>query len=115
LARKGEPLPLARIELKAQLAREYADLLPPLDAQQWRAIRGRQEAICKHAPHRAVEALPKLLALPKDRARCLTLLERLLADPRVSATRATPAQRAMLKRIRGVLAPAAAKKSGGRR
>jgi pimeloyl-ACP methyl ester carboxylesterase len=106
LARKGEPLPLARFELKGQLAREYADLLPPLPAQQWRAIRGRQEAICRQAPERAVETLPKLLASAQDRARCLSLLERLLADPRVSATRATPAQRAMLKRIRAVLAPA---------
>ena len=115
LARKGEPLPLARFELKGQLAREYADLLPSLDAQQWRAIRGRQEAICRHAPDRAVETLPKLLTSAKDRARCLSLLERLLADPRVSAARATPAQRAMLERIRGVLAPAAAKKTGKRR
>jgi hypothetical protein len=104
LARKGEPLPLARFELKGQLAREYAALLPPLAAQEWRAIRGRQEAICRHEPDRAVETLPKLLASAEDRARCLTLLERLLADPRVSATRATPAQRAMLQRIREVLA-----------
>jgi hypothetical protein len=104
LARKGEPLPLARFELKGQLAREYADLLPPLAAQEWRVIRGRQEAICRHEPDRAVETLPKLLASAEDRARCLTLLERLLADSRVSAARATPAQRAMLQRIRETLA-----------
>ena len=73
LARKGEPLPLARFELKGQLAREYADLLPPLAAQEWRVIRGRQEAICRHEPDRAVETLPKLLASAEDRARCLTL------------------------------------------
>ncbi len=106
LARRGEPLPLARVELKTQLAREYADLLPPLSAGQWHAIRGRQEIICRYEPARAVETLPLLLGDGDDRARFVTLLDRLLADPRVSAIRPTPAQEEVYQRIRTVLPPA---------
>jgi pimeloyl-ACP methyl ester carboxylesterase len=107
LARKGEPVPLARVELKAELSREYADLLPPLVADQWREIRGRQQIICRHAPEQALQALPTLLASADERQRFLTVLDKLLADPRVQAARATPAQRAMLQRIRELLPVAA--------
>jgi hypothetical protein len=103
LARDGEPLPLARFQLKAQLAREYADLLPQLAPEKWHLIRGREEIICHYERDRAVETLPTLLASDEDRRRFLTVIERLLADPRVFAARATPAQRAMLRRIRDVL------------
>ena len=103
LARKGEPLPLARVELKDQLAREYEDLLPPLSAQEWHAIRGRQELICRYDPAHAVATLPTLLKSAQDRERFVTLLDRLLADPRVSAIRATPAQEAAYERIRKAL------------
>ena len=103
LARKGEPLPLARVELKSQLAREYADLLPPLTAQQWHTIRGRQELICRYEPEQALATLPKLLKSADDRERFVTLLDRLLADARVTAVRATPAQEAAYERIREAL------------
>jgi hypothetical protein len=103
LARKGEPLPLARIELKAQMAREYAELLPPLAAEEWHAIRGRQEIICRYEPDAAIQTLPRLLGSGDDRARFLTVLERLLADKRIETSRATAAQRATLERIRSVL------------
>jgi len=106
LARRGEPLPLARFELKAELEREYHDMLPALPAKQWKDIRGRQEIICRYERARAVQTLPTLLASASDRKRFLTLLEKLLADPRVADGRSTAAQRAMLKRIREVL-PAA--------
>ena len=99
MARKGEPLPLARIELKTQLVREYADLLPPLSAEQWHLIRGRQEIICRHERDRAVQTLPKLLASAEDRTRFLTVLDQLLADPRISTARTTAAQRAMHARL----------------
>jgi len=103
LARKGEPLPLARVELKSQLAREYSDLLPPLSAQEWHAIRGQQELICRYEPELALATLPGLLRSAEDRERFLTLLDRLLADPRVSAIRATPTQEATYERIREAL------------
>ncbi|MBB3181683.1 DUF3141 domain-containing protein [Variovorax sp. Sphag1AA] len=103
LARRGEPLPLARVELKSQLAREYADLLPPLSAEAWHAIRGRQELICRYEPERALQTLAGLLKSAEDRERFVDLLDRLLADPRVSVIRATPAQEATYERIREVL------------
>jgi len=103
LARKGEPLPLARVELKAALAKEYAGLLPALPVDQWKAIRGRQEIICRYEPDDAVATLPKLLAAEGDRERFLTVLDRLLADPRLPTATASAPQVAMLRRIREVL------------
>ena len=110
LARKGEPLPLARVELKAELGRAYADLLPPLAADQWRSIRGRQEVICHYEPEAALASLPTLLAGEGDRERFLDVLGRLLTDPRVAAGRATARQSAMLERMRALLPPLAGKR-----
>jgi hypothetical protein len=104
LVRRGEPLPLARVELKAELGREYADWLPPLRADEWRAIRGRQEIICRYEPERALQALPRLLADPADRERFQAVLQRMLADPRLPTGQATAAQRATLDRILAALA-----------
>jgi pimeloyl-ACP methyl ester carboxylesterase len=109
LSRKGEPLPLARFELKTELAREYADLLPPLTPEQWHVIRGRQEVICRHEPQQALQSLPGLLASAAERRRFLAVIDRLLADPRVQAGRATSAQRAMARRIRDLLSVPAGK------
>jgi len=103
LARKGEPLPLARLELKRELEQDYHDLLPQIERDEARRIRGRQELIVKYEPDQAVETLPDLLADPADRERLLTFLERLLGDERVQAQRPTPEQFAMLARIRKVL------------
>ncbi len=103
LARKGEPLPLARLELKRDLEQEYRDLLPKIERDEARRIRGRQELIVKYEPDQAVETLPDLLADPADRKRLLTLLERLLADKRVQQRAPLPEQLAMLARIRKVL------------
>jgi hypothetical protein len=91
------------VELKADLAREYGDLLPPLAAEQWHTIRGRQEIICRYEPDRAVDTLPKLLKSADDRTRFVTLLDRLLADPRIPTAQASGAQRAMHERIRELL------------
>jgi pimeloyl-ACP methyl ester carboxylesterase len=109
LARKGEPFPLARIELKAQMAEEYRDLLPELGSEQWHLIRGRQEIICRYEPEQALASLPKLLASSDDRERFLTVLDRLLADPRIPAERVSPEQRATARRIHEVLASAPAR------
>ena len=91
------------MELKAELVRDYADLLPPLAVKPWKDIRGRQEIISRYESDRAVQTLPALLASAEDRQRFLGLLDRLLADPRLPTGRATAAQRAMLQRIRAVL------------
>jgi hypothetical protein len=103
LATKGEPFPLARVELKAQLVGEYGDLLPALAADEWHRIRGRQEIICRYEPEQALASLPKLLATAADRRRFLTVLDRLLADPRIPAERVSAKQRATAKRMHALL------------
>ena len=107
LARRGLPVPLARLELKAELVKEYADLLPDLPIHEWKRIRGEQDAIVRFEPERALETLPQLLADPGDRDRFLQVLDRLVSDPRVHAEQATPEQAATLARIRQVLGAAA--------
>jgi len=103
LARRGEPLPLARVQLKHELVEEYKELLPDIPWETARRIRGEQEIIVRYEPEQALATLPKLIADPADRSRLLTLLERLLNDPRVQSLGQTPEQRAMLARIREVL------------
>jgi len=117
LVRRGIPLPLARIELKAELAKEWADLLPDLPIHEWKRIRGEQDVIVRFEPERAVETLPRLLADPADRERFLQFLERVTTDARVLAEPVTPEQVAMVTRIRQVLgagAPRIALASTGR-
>jgi hypothetical protein len=103
LKRKGQPLPLEMLNLKAELAADYADLLPKLRPDEMRRIRGEQEIIVDYEPEAAVEMLPVLLADRADRARLLELLERLLADERIEGMTPTAEQVAMLTRIRGAL------------
>jgi len=117
LARRGVPVPLARMELKTELVKEYADLLPDLPIHEWKRIRGEQDAIVRFEPERAVETLPRLLTDPADRERFLQLIERLTTDPRILAAQPTPEQVAMVARIRQVLgvgAPRIAVASAGR-
>jgi pimeloyl-ACP methyl ester carboxylesterase len=104
LKRKGEPLPLSRLELRQELTPEYADYLPGLPAHEWRRIRGGQEIIALYEPDRAIEALPRLLDDHADRERLLTLLDKLMSDKRVQDTMPTAEQSAMLARIRKTLA-----------
>ncbi len=103
LARKGEPLPLSRLQLKQDLIEEYRELLPAISSDEARRIRGEQEIIVRYEPGKSIAALPVLLAERADRDRLLTLLERLLADKRVQKVEPTPEQTEMLGRIRGVL------------
>jgi hypothetical protein len=103
LSRKGEPLPLSRIELKRDLLKDYRDYLPALAPEDARRIRGEQEVLVRREPEQAIEALPQLVAQPQDRERLLALLERLLADGRVQDVGPTDEQLAMLSRIRAVL------------
>ncbi|TMH28942.1 MAG: DUF3141 domain-containing protein [Betaproteobacteria bacterium] len=73
LARRGEPLPLARIALKKELLNEYADLLPKLSADEWRRVRGEQDIIVRYEPEKALATLPVLLEDPEDRTRLIAL------------------------------------------
>jgi pimeloyl-ACP methyl ester carboxylesterase len=103
LQRKGEPLPLARLELKQDLMADYGEFIPQMAPDERRRIRGEQEIIVNYEPERAIATLPDLVADPADRARLVDLLTRLLADERVQRLGATPEQLAMLARIRKVL------------
>ena len=104
LERKGQPLPLARLQLKKELLADYKDFLPDLPADAARRIRGEQDVIVSYERDAAIEALPKLLTRFEDRERFLALLQRLPADARIQADGVTPEQEATLERIRRVLA-----------
>jgi pimeloyl-ACP methyl ester carboxylesterase len=103
LARKDDTLPLSRVVLRQELAKDYAGLLPSLSPENWRRIRGEQEIIARYEPDQAIDALRDLLADRTDRERLFTLIDRLLADKRVQQSKPTAGQRAMLDRIRGSL------------
>jgi hypothetical protein len=66
-------------------------------------MRGVQEIIVGESPAAAIATLPQLLAEPADAARLARLIEHLVADPRILASRPTAAQKAMLERIRQAL------------
>ena len=99
LARRGAPLPLARLALKQELTAEYRALLPDLAPDQWRRIRGEQDIIVRYEPEKAIAALPKLLSKPGDRERLVTLVRRLLADERMRRFEPTTEQLAMIENI----------------
>ncbi len=106
LARKGEPLPLARLQLKQELLKKYGKLLPAVSPAEARRIRGEQEIVVRYDAEKAVATLPLLLAKRGDRERLLSLLDDVLSDARLQSGKATAEQRAMLARIHAVLSPA---------
>lgn len=103
LARRGQPIPLSRMDLKEELIHEYHDLLPDLPRDRMRRLRGEQEIIVGYEPERALATLPQLLLDPADRKKLLTLVDRVLSDRRISAELVTPEQRLMFKRLAGIL------------
>ncbi|WP_321796745.1 DUF3141 domain-containing protein [Caballeronia sp. J97] len=111
LARHDEPLPLARMVLRQELAADYADYLPQMPRDEWRRIRGEQEIIVRYEPEQALSSLPDLLNDNEDRARLLTLFDKLHADSRMQGFEPTAAQQDMLARIRAALPVKAARTS----
>jgi hypothetical protein len=101
-ARSGAPVPLSRIERKAALVKEYAELLPDLPEREWKLTRGRQYNIVRYEPERALSTLPRLLADPNDRERFLQVMEHVTSD-REFVGDPTPEQLEMVQRIRKVL------------
>jgi hypothetical protein len=101
--REGERIPLARLELRRDLAQDYAEFLPAIPREQMRRIRGEQDIIVRYEPERALATLPKLLADPADRKRLLTFAERLLGDERARARKFTAEDLARIDAILGVL------------
>ncbi|NIE58533.1 MULTISPECIES: DUF3141 domain-containing protein [unclassified Burkholderia] len=110
LERSGEPFPLAKLATERELAETYAEYLPDLPPDQWRRIYGEQEIIATYEPQQAVATLPALLARPEDRQRLLTLLDKLLGDPRVQSASVCEQQWVALQRIRAVLGASPAKR-----
>ncbi|MGH8789451.1 MAG: DUF3141 domain-containing protein, partial [Cupriavidus necator] len=103
LSRRGEPLPLSRLELRKELVTDYADLLPEMEPDTWRKIRGQQELITRYAPEQALATLPALLRHQADRQRLQALAEKLRTDDRLLGATPTAEQAAMLEQIRTVL------------
>jgi len=104
LARRGEPVPLSRVQLRHELAEDFKDLLPDISWEQARRIRGEQDIVVRYEPEQALVTLPKLLPNSAERSRLLSLLERVVDDPRIQELSHTPEQEAMFARIRSVLA-----------
>jgi len=107
LASDDVQIPLAQIELKRDLAKQYAELLPDMAPDQWRRTRGEQDIIVRYARERAIETLPKLLDERADRERFLTLLEKLAADPRLLGRTVSAHDRGVIEAVRKVLSASA--------
>lgn len=105
LSAKGKPIPLTQVEFVEELIENYHELLPGLTPYERRLVEGKQELICRHAPEKALAALPKLLSDPADRRRFRKVLDAVEKKVKVESSRlgVTPEQLSMLKRIREVL------------
>jgi hypothetical protein len=110
--RRDQPLPLSRLVMTEELARDYAEYLPKVNPEDMRRMRGEQEIIVRYEPEQAVLSLPSLLHDTGDRIRLLTLLDKLIRDPRVQAVQPSQEQLAMVERVRSVLAPRPAVTAG---
>jgi pimeloyl-ACP methyl ester carboxylesterase len=100
-SQRGE-FPLSRLELKSDLQQSDA-VLSKLTEDEARRIRAKQSTLVALEPERALEALPRLLTDPWDREHLIDLMERAVAMVELNDD-----QKAMLDRIRRVLAPARA-------
>jgi pimeloyl-ACP methyl ester carboxylesterase len=114
LSRKGASLPLARFELRKEIAESYAEYLPDISFDHWRRIRGEQEIIVSFEPDEAIATLPKLLSHSEDRERFLELLDKLMIDERVLNSAPDAAQKEAFEHIRAVLGPRASRKRAAR-
>jgi pimeloyl-ACP methyl ester carboxylesterase len=104
LERHGVPFPLARLNLKQELAAKFAALLPDTAPEQQRRIRGMQELIVRYNPSGALSTLTKLVPNRADRSRLRELLQRVAADEGVRQLNITTQQRRLLDRILDALA-----------
>ncbi|HUL96676.1 MAG TPA: DUF3141 domain-containing protein [Usitatibacter sp.] len=109
LARTGEPIPLARLDLKRELVKKYDELLPKARPEEWKRVRGEQELCVDLEPGRSLATLGSLLPKAADRQRLASLLDHMVDEGRAHGVSPTQGQLAMLESIRAVLAPAAAR------
>ncbi|MDQ5904901.1 MAG: hypothetical protein QG672_2495, partial [Pseudomonadota bacterium] len=92
-----------RIEMRAEVAKEYEELLPDMAPDALRRIRGEQEIIVRFEPEKALATLPQLLSDPQERQRLLKLLDAVLADKRIQKLEPTAEQKLALEHVRSVL------------
>jgi pimeloyl-ACP methyl ester carboxylesterase len=104
LARHGDPIPLARIDLKRELVRKYTALLPPGEPGQWKRARGEQEVAVSLEPEKALATLGSLVPRAAERARLASLLDHMIEEGRAHGVQPTPDQVEMLSRVRAALA-----------
>ncbi|OYW20819.1 MAG: hypothetical protein B7Z52_01865, partial [Burkholderiales bacterium 12-64-5] len=104
LHRHGAPMPLSRLELRADLVKDLAHLMPSGTPDELRRIRGEQEISVCFEPDKALASLPRLLQREEDRVRMLALLDALTVEPRVRAMQLTQDQAQMIRSIRKVIA-----------
>lgn len=112
LAEHGKPLPLARLEARRDMSPDYAEFLPEIELDAWRPIRGLQEVMVRTDPKRALESLRGLLASQEERTRILRLLDKLEGDPRAFGGNPSAAQKAMVARLRQLLAEPPVRRRG---
>ena len=103
LARTGQPIPLARLELKRELIRKYDELLPRVTAEEWRRIRGEQDIVAHLEPERSLATLVDLVPAMRERQRLGKLLDGMVAEGAARGVAPTAEQVAMLQGIRNVL------------
>ena len=108
LARKGNPIPLARLDLKRELVKKYDDLLPRLTPAEWHRVRGEQEVAVDLEPGKALDTLGALVPEARDRERLLSLIDHVIAEGGAHGVTPTPEQQATLARIRELLSTSAA-------
>jgi pimeloyl-ACP methyl ester carboxylesterase len=103
LGRGAGRIPLARLELVERFIRGD-EVLSRLPADAVRRMRAEQAVVAELEPERGLRSLPRLLADPADRQRLLAVL-----DGAAAAVEPTPAQQAVVDRVRGVLGTGAAR------
>ena len=118
LARTGQPIPLARLDLKRELVQKYDALLPRVKAEDWRRIRGEQEVVAKLEPERAIATLADLVPAARDRERLVSLVEHVIDEGGAHGITPAPEQLATFARIREALStggPARLRKAAPRK
>ena len=103
LQRHGQPLPLSRLELRAELADRHRALLPEGTPDELRRTRGIQEIIVRFDPDAALETLPALLSDPADRKRLFKLVDAIIEDMRAAGQEPTQEQYAAWEKVQKVL------------
>jgi pimeloyl-ACP methyl ester carboxylesterase len=105
LSMRGKRIPFTQYEFLQEMTEDYRELLPDLTPYQWRIVDAGQELICRHAPEKALAALPQLLSSPGDHQRFLQLVEAVMnkanLDPEILGV--TAEQRSMHDHIRKIV------------